>query len=52
MLASSLFVSILEFLPISLTIIKGIVDSFLFIVSYFIQKNWVFKKDKNNKGNV
>lgn len=37
------FVSLLSHLPIHLTLVKVIVDSLLFIGSFFIQKNWVFK---------
>ena len=42
------FVYLLSFIPIHLTIIKIIVDSLLFIGSYFIQKHWVFKKHKKH----
>lgn len=38
------FVSLLSFIPIHLTIIKIFVDSLLFIGSFFVQRNWVFKK--------
>jgi len=41
------FVSLLSFIPIHLTVIKIFVDSILFIGSYFIQRNWVFKKHKH-----
>lgn len=40
------FVSILSFMPIHLSIIKIFVDSLLFVGSFFIQKNWVFKLRK------
>jgi glycosyltransferase involved in cell wall biosynthesis len=43
---SIVFVSLLAFIPIHLTLIKLIVDSMLFIGSFFIQKNWVFKHHK------
>jgi glycosyltransferase involved in cell wall biosynthesis len=38
------FVSLLAFLPISLTVIKIFVDGTLFLGSFFIQKRWVFAK--------
>lgn len=37
------FVSLLAFLPTSLTVVKILVDGILFVGSYFIQKHWVFK---------
>lgn len=39
---SILLVTLLSAIPIHLTIIKIIVDSILFVGSYFIQKKWVF----------
>lgn len=45
---SILIVSILSIIPIHLTVIKAVVDSTLFIGSYFIQKNWVFKTSRKN----
>lgn len=44
LLFSILLVTIFSFIPIHLTIIKIIVDSILFICSFIIQKNWVFRK--------
>lgn len=44
MLASGGLVSVLSFLPLPLTVIKILVDTFLFCISYFIQQNWVFRK--------
>jgi len=41
---SSLFVYLLSFLPMHLTLVKAMVDAILFIVSYVVQKHWVFKK--------
>lgn len=38
------FVSLLSLIPINLTVIKIIVDSLLFVGSFFVQKHWVFKK--------
>lgn len=43
---SSLFVYLLSFIPIHLTIIKAFVDTILFIFSFIIQKHWVFRKKK------
>lgn len=40
---SALLVSVFAFIPISLTVIKIIVDTLLFFVSYYIQKLLVFK---------
>ena len=44
LILSITFVYLLSFLPINLTVIKLVVDSILFIGSFFIQKNWVFNK--------
>lgn len=44
MLASGGLVSLMSFLPLPLTIIKILIDTFLFCISYFIQRNWVFRK--------
>ena len=46
LLLSILFVTLLSVLPINLTVIKLFVDSMLFIGSFFIQKNWVFRKQQ------
>ena len=43
MLASMTFVTLLSFLPIPLVGVKMLVDGTLFAVSYFVQRNWVFK---------
>ncbi|PKK94304.1 MAG: family 2 glycosyl transferase [Tenericutes bacterium HGW-Tenericutes-6] len=42
---SILFVTLLSYVLKNLTINKMMVDSLLFIMSYYIQKHWVFKKD-------
>lgn len=44
MLTSSLLVYVLQSLPAPIVITKTIVDLGLFILSYYIQANWVFKK--------
>lgn len=44
MLASGGLVALLSFLPLPLTVVKILVDTFLFCISYFIQRNWVFRK--------
>lgn len=41
-IVSSLLVNILKFLPISLTIVKALVDIFIFFINYQVQKRWVF----------
>lgn len=46
LLSSIFFVSLFSFLPIHLTIIKIIVDGLLFIVSFIVQKNWVFQSQR------
>jgi len=38
------FVSLLAVIPISLTVIKILVDGLLFIGSFFVQKRWVYAK--------
>jgi glycosyltransferase involved in cell wall biosynthesis len=43
------FVYLLAFLPIHLTLIKLFVDFVLFLGSFFIQKNWVFKQPSTRK---
>lgn len=43
MLASMTFVTLLSFLPVPLVGVKMLVDGTLFAVSYFVQRNWVFK---------
>lgn len=42
MLASIVLVTALSFMPIPLVCVKVLVDGTLFVVSYFIQRNWVF----------
>jgi len=42
-IASSTLVTLLSFLPLPLVGVKMIVDVALFTVSYFVQRNWVFK---------
>lgn len=49
MAASGACVALLSFLPIPLVIVKAFVDSGLFVVSYFVQRNWVFKKTSGPK---
>jgi putative flippase GtrA len=44
MLSSWLLVWGFSFLPVSLTVIKIFVDSTLFVISYLVQRNWVFAK--------
>jgi len=46
MMASWLLVWRFSFLPLSLTIIKAVVDSALFVISYLVQRNLVFKKKR------
>ena len=43
MLASMTLVTLLSFLPLPLVGVKMLVDGTLFVVSYFVQRNWVFK---------
>jgi len=43
------FVSLLSFIPIHLTLIKLLVDSLLFMGSFFIQKNWVFSTKRHTR---
>ena len=43
MLASMTLVTLLSFLPLPLVAVKMLVDGGLFVVSYFVQRNWVFK---------
>ncbi len=44
MILSAIILNSLKYIPISIFINKTIVDLLLFITSYFIQSNWVFKK--------
>ena len=43
MLASMSLVTALSFVPLPLVGLKMLVDGALFVVSYFVQRNWVFK---------
>ena len=43
MIASMTLVTALSFLPVPLVGVKALVDGTLFVVSYFVQRNWVFK---------
>lgn len=49
MAASSAFVWLLSSLPLPLVGVKMLVDSALFVVSYFVQRNWVFKDAPKNR---
>jgi putative flippase GtrA len=44
MMASWLLVWGLSFLPVSLTVIKIVIDSALFVISYIFQRDWVFAR--------
>lgn len=46
---SSLLVSLLAFLPISLTLLKMIVDVALFLISYSVQSKLIFREQTLNK---
>lgn len=48
MFMSMMLVTMLAFLPLPLTVIKIFVDSALFVVSYFVQRNWVFAKHRSD----
>ena len=48
MCASTVIVSLLSFIPIPVTITKAIVDLLLWTVNYTVQRQWVFKEDKNS----
>lgn len=49
MFASMTLVTALSFLPIPLVGVKVLVDGTLFLVSYFVQRNWVFKAPVRNQ---
>lgn len=49
MLSSMGLVSALAFLPLPLVVVKAIVDSCLFFVSYLAQRNWVFREKSVRK---
>lgn len=46
MCLSGLFVTLLSVLPVPTVIIKIAVDVTLFFANYFVQKNWVFRKNQ------
>ena len=46
MILSMVFVSLLSFVPIPVTVIKIIVDLLLWTVNYTVQRKWVFKEGK------
>ena len=50
MTASWLLVWGFSFLPLPLTAVKIIVDSKLFVLSYFVQRDWVFAKRSRGSG--
>ena len=50
MAASTIGVSLLSFLPVPLTVVKVIVDGMLFVISYFAQRNWVFRENYQEGG--
>ena len=45
MCASALLVVALSIMPLPLVMVKAFVDGSLFVLSYFVQRNWVFKRD-------
>lgn len=51
MCMSAFLVMLLSFLPIPLVIVKVLVDSTLFVISYFVQRNWVFIGNRRRNGN-
>ena len=36
--------AMISFLPLPLVVVKMLVDGTLFVLSYFVQRNWVFKR--------
>lgn len=42
MLLSMTLVAALAFLPLPLVLVKALVDCLLFVINYFVQRNWVF----------
>ena len=52
MLASAGLVTLLSVAPAPLVAVKVIVDGSLFVVSYFVQRNWVFKRNGQAKAVV
>ncbi len=49
LIGSAELVTLLKFLPIPLTLLKCIIDTSIFFISYRLQKVWVFKKKIENK---
>lgn len=49
MLLSMLFVTVLSPSPLPLVVTKMFVDTALFFISYFVQRNWVFDTKKSNE---
>ena len=43
MFLSASLVSLFAFLPVPLVVVKVVVDSVLFVFSFFFQRNWVFR---------
>lgn len=52
MFASAGFVSLSALLPIPLLLAKVAIDSTLFVISYFAQKNWVFSSGRRKRAVV
>ena len=52
MCASALFVTVLSMLPLPLVAVKALVDGALFVVSFFIQRNWVFKRPAGSQARI
>lgn len=46
---STALLNILSFLPVPVVIIKIFVDLTIFTISYFVQKIWVFRKERHHK---
>lgn len=44
MCASAVLVTVLSVAPVPLVLVKALVDGLLFVMSYFVQRNWVFKR--------
>jgi putative flippase GtrA len=49
MCASALLVVALSIMPLPLVMVKAFVDGSLFVLSYFVQRNWVFKRDTHTQ---
>ncbi len=45
MLVSSQGVALLSWLPVPTVLIKAIIDVVLFVVNYFVERKWVFRKE-------